>query len=41
MEVYVNGKALRLNTSKSMKGGEADVYVLNDKAVKIFKPNGP
>ncbi len=38
MEVYVNGKQLRLNTSKSMKGGEADVYVLNDKAVKIFKP---
>ena len=44
MEVYINGKRFRLDPSDSIgKGGEADVYKLDDQnVVKVFKqPDHP
>lgn len=44
MEVYINGKRVRLDPSDSIgKGGEADVYKFDDKTVvKVFKqPDHP
>src|SRR5262245_42066162 len=43
-EIYIQGKRIRLNPSDSIgKGGEADVYKLDDRTVvKIFKqPDHP
>jgi H/ACA ribonucleoprotein complex subunit 3 len=39
MEVYVNGKRIKLNPSRSIgKGGEAEVFAIGgDKALKVFK----
>ncbi|MFH1210532.1 MAG: hypothetical protein V1645_01320, partial [archaeon] len=43
VDVYVGGKLVRLNPSASVgKGGEADIFLVNGKALKIFKqPNHP
>ncbi|MBU2036716.1 hypothetical protein KJ866_00700 [Patescibacteria group bacterium] len=42
MEICVNGRRVRLKVNNSTKGGEADVYLTADKAVKIFKaPSHP
>lgn len=40
MDVYLSGKRIRLNPSRSIgKGGEADVYDIGGgKALKVFKP---
>lgn len=41
MRVYVDGKALTLNPSQSVgQGGEADVYLDGNRAIKLFKPPG-
>jgi serine/threonine protein kinase len=43
MDIYINGKLIHVNPSSSKgKGGEADIFLVNNKAVKIFKaPNHP
>ena len=42
MDICVNGRLTRLKVVNSIKGGEADVYLTVDKAVKIFKsPSHP
>ena len=43
MEVYVAGKKILLDPKKSIgKGGEADIYDIDGKALKVFKqPNHP
>jgi len=40
MDVYVNGKKIRLDPKQAIaKGGEADIFDLgNGKALKLFKP---
>lgn len=42
MEVCINGRIARLKVINSTKGGEADVYLTADRAIKIYKsPDHP
>ena len=43
MEIYINNKRIRVSMSDSIgKGGEADIFKVGNKALKVFKsPSHP